>query len=178
MGARGPRPTPTAILQARGSWRGELNKEEPVPLPGIPICPAWLNADAKQAWDVLIPQLTSMRILSLIDTNALARYCQLWSRWIKAEQFLQKYGDTYPLKGEDGTVKCIMPFPQVAIAQKLSLALTKLEQEFGMTPSARSRIQVQGRVIPVNEEQARAREEMMAFFRGGGPKPPRTAPAP
>jgi hypothetical protein len=26
--------------------------------------------------------------------------------------------------------------------------------------------------------QARARDEMMAFFRGGGPKPPRTAPAP
>lgn len=33
-------------------------------------------------------------------------------------------------------------WPQVAIANKLAQQLTRLEQEFGMTPSARSRIQV------------------------------------
>jgi phage terminase small subunit len=33
-------------------------------------------------------------------------------------------------------------FPQVATANKLGMLLTKLEQEFGMTPSARTRIEV------------------------------------
>ena len=32
--------------------------------------------------------------------------------------------------------------PQVSIANKLALALTRLEQEFGLTPSARARIDV------------------------------------
>ncbi len=123
-----------------------------------------------------MPQLTTMRVLSLLDANSLSRYCQLWSRWRKAEQFLQKFGTTYPLKDGSGAIKCFMPFPQVSEAQKLSLALTRLEQEFGMTPSARSRIQVEGRVLPMTEAEAKANEEMMAFFQGGGPKPPRSMP--
>ncbi len=83
-----------------------------------------------------------MRVLARIDGNALARYCQLWARWKKAELFVQKHGDTYPLKDESGRIKCLMPFPQVAIAHKLAAQLTRLEQEFGMTPSARTRISV------------------------------------
>jgi len=33
-------------------------------------------------------------------------------------------------------------FPQVATAKKLGMLLTRMEVEFGMTPSARTRIQV------------------------------------
>jgi len=83
-----------------------------------------------------------MRVLTRIDGNALARYCQLWARWKKAELFAQKHGEVYPLKDESGRTKCLMPFPQVAIANKLAAQLTRLEQEFGMTPSARTRISV------------------------------------
>jgi phage terminase small subunit len=36
-----------------------------------------------------------------------------------------------------------MPFPQTAIANKLALTLTRLEAEFGMTPSGRSRLHVE-----------------------------------
>jgi phage terminase small subunit len=49
----------------------------------------------------------------------------------------------YTIKDEQGRVKCVMPFPQVAIANKLVQQLIRLAQEFGMTPSARSRIQVE-----------------------------------
>lgn len=80
-------------------------------------------------------------MLTRIDGNALARYCQYFSRWQKAEQFLKKNGDVYPLKDENGKVKYLQQFPQVAIAHKLGALLTRLEAEFGMTPSARSRIQ-------------------------------------
>ena len=48
----------------------------------------------------------------------------------------------YPHKDESGKVKCFQQWPQVAIANKLAIQLTRLEQEFGMTPSARTRIQV------------------------------------
>jgi phage terminase small subunit len=34
-----------------------------------------------------------------------------------------------------------MPWPQVAIAKSLAQQLTRLAQEFGMTPSARARLQ-------------------------------------
>jgi P27 family predicted phage terminase small subunit len=144
MGRRGPPPTPTNLLKLRGSPLASKRRHatEPKPDPTRPRCPAWLDDEAKLAWRQLIPQLDAMRVLTRIDGNALTRYCQLWARWKKAELFMQKHGDTYPLKDESGRIKCLMQFPQVASANKLAAQLTRLEQEFGMTPSARTRISV------------------------------------
>jgi P27 family predicted phage terminase small subunit len=142
MGRRGPAPTPTPILQLRGSTlatQRRQNAEVQGPA-GLPEPPDWLDADARSAWDHVVPMLVSMGVLTKIDGNALSRYCRLWSRWKNAEAFIDKHGMAYPLKGEDGKVKCLQQFPQVAIAGKLSQQLTRLEQEFGMTPSARARI--------------------------------------
>jgi P27 family predicted phage terminase small subunit len=142
MGRRGPAPTPTPILQLRGSTlatQRRQNAEVQGPA-GLPEPPDWLDAVARSAWDHVVPLLVSMGVLTRIDGNALARYCRLWSRWKNAEAFIDKHGMVYPLKGEDGKVKCLQQFPQVAIASKLSQQLTRLEQEFGMTPSARARI--------------------------------------
>ena len=144
MGRRGPAPTPTPILSLRGSTlatqrrlRGEVR-----PPAGAPPCPDWLDADSKVAWRQLVPTLELMGILTKVDSNALARYCKLWSRWRKMEAFIDEKGEVYPLKGDDGKVKCVQQWPQVSIASKLAQQLTRLEQEFGMTPSARVRIQV------------------------------------
>jgi P27 family predicted phage terminase small subunit len=144
MGRRGPAPTPTAKLKLRGSTlvtqrRERLEAQGPV---GKPQCPQWLDADAKAMWRRLTPLLESMGVLTRIDGNALARYCRLWSRWLKAEAFIEERGEMYPLKDESGQVKYFQQWPQVAIASKLAQQLTRLEQEFGMTPAARTRIQV------------------------------------
>ncbi len=61
----------------------------------------------------------------------------------------------YPLKDEKGQVKYFQQWPQVAIANKLAQQLTRLEQEFGMTPSARARLQIQPSVR--NETSAKSR---------------------
>ncbi len=160
MGQRGPRPTPTAILRQRGSRRANLRKGERQPLRERPTCPRWLDKTAKACWKQIIPQLDQMGILTTIDANAIARYCVLWSRWIKAEQFIAGHGETYPLRDNEGRVKCLQQFPQVAIAHRLSIALTKIESEFGMTPSSRSRIDVDPALLlgPLSdEEEARRR---------------------
>lgn len=121
---------------------------------GTPPCPDWLDDDAKAAWSQLTPLLESMGVLTRIDANALSRYCRLWSRWRKAEAFIQERGDMYPLKDDAGKVKCFQQWPQVAIATKLAAQLTRLEQEFGMTPSARTRIQIQTPLVP-NSDKSR-----------------------
>lgn len=140
MGARGPRPTPAGILNLRGSFRSNRARDELKPPEGEPECPEWLDEEAKSAWKQLTPLLLPTGVLSKLDGNALARYVQLWARWKKAELFIQKNGDVYPIKDEAGKIKCLQQFPQVAIAHKLAALLGRLEQEFGLTPSARSRI--------------------------------------
>jgi phage terminase small subunit len=50
MGKRGPQPTPTKILQLRGSWRA---KKRPANVSQTPLkshAPAWLDAEAKKIW--------------------------------------------------------------------------------------------------------------------------------
>src|SRR3954468_3976728 len=154
MGLRGPRPTPSAILKFRGTFRMDRSHNEPKQIKGMPRCPAWLDPLARSAWKQLLPQLQKMGILSRIDANALVRYCRSWSRWIRAEQFIEKHGECYPLKDGNGKTKCLAAFPQVASANKLGMLLTKLEQEFGMTPSARTRIEVPA-VLDMDEEDRR-----------------------
>ena len=142
MGKRGPKPTPTATLKLRGSTLVTRRREasEVQGPAGTPDPPDWLDDQARATWDHLLPMLEGMGVLTRIDGNALARYCRLWSRWRKAEAYLDKHGEMYPLKDDHGRIKCVQQWPQVAIANQLAQQLARLEQEFGMTPSARARL--------------------------------------
>lgn len=142
MGKRGPQPTPTATLKVRGSWRADARKNEPEPELGKPPCPAWLCKEAKLAWRRIVPQLDDMGVLAKIDGNTLTRYCSLWVRWRRAAEFIQEKGEVYSLKDDEGQVKCVQQWPQVAIVNKLGAELLKIEQNFGMTPSSRASVQV------------------------------------
>ena len=54
----------------------------------------------------------------------MGRYCDALVRWRKAA---------------NGQPKCFQQYPQVSLHHKLGLMLLRLEQEFGLTPSARAR---------------------------------------
>ena len=144
MGRRGPRPLPTEILRLRGSTLVTKRRitREITRTPAVPSCPRWLDNGAKAAWRQLVPELDGLGILANVDRNALTRYCRLWSRWRKMEKLIEERGETYPIRNETGEVKYLAQFPHVSIASGLAQQLTRLEQEFGMTPSARARIQV------------------------------------
>src|SRR5438128_161686 len=163
MGRRGPKPTPTNVLKLRGTARASPTRNEPPPGPRVPRCPGWLDDQAKHCWRQLVPELVAMRVLAVVDRNALARYCTLWSRWKAAELFLQKHGSVYTLKGEDGSVRCVQQFPQVAIAHRLALALSRMEAEFGMTPSGRARIQA----LPESPGNSAEEQEFERFMSMG-----------
>ena len=143
MGRRGPPPKPTRLKLIDGNpGKRPLNKREPRPRSGIPRCPSWLSPQAKVVWRRMIPELCRMKILTFADGDALAAFCQTHARWRAAEEFLTKHGSVYPIRDDHGRMKCMAQFPQVAIARNLLLVLKAFYQEFGMTPSARSRITV------------------------------------
>ncbi|MBV8780746.1 MAG: phage terminase small subunit P27 family [Phycisphaerae bacterium] len=155
MGRRGPAPTPTAILKLRGSWRGNVNRREPKPATGAPPCPMWLSPAAKEVWDQMIDQMASLNMVTQVDEKALARYCDAFIRWKAAAAFLDKNGEVYTLKDAAGKVKCVMPFPQMSTYKGMAVLLLKLEQEFGLTPASRSRIQVSPESEKPSDNKAR-----------------------
>jgi len=85
--------------------------------------------------------LREMRVLSRADRDALASYCVVYAQFKSAQQFLDQHGMVYPLRDERGGIKCMMPFPQVSIVRSCIQLLRSYQQEFGLTPAARTRLQ-------------------------------------
>ena len=150
MAAPGSKPKPTVLKVLEGNpGKRPLNINEPVPDPTRPACPSWLRKEAKREWMRITPQLHAMGVLTKIDREALAVYCQTHAKWKEAEEFIAKHGMTYqfPRKDEDGHVVSIYvaQWPQVSIARACADQIRAMCTEFGMTPSARARMVVPGK---------------------------------
>ncbi len=155
MGARGPAPTPTAILKARGSWRADTVTDEPQAPRGRPYKPAWLKAPAARHWKPLLNQIEKMGILSECDGNALGRYCMNLELWLRAHKFLDTWqeplGIAIPVKNDSGTLIDMKLLPQTKLLAALDAELARTEQQFGLTPSARRQL---GRQRDTQSKQA------------------------
>ena len=139
MGARGPARAPTAILKLRGSAKARHRTNEPdAPIDdGGP--PEWLGAGAKRQWRLVAPQLRALGVLGKCDRSALARYCEAWASWRDATALLAREGLTCA-SAHGG----IAPHPAVGIVAQLNATLLRFEAQFGLTPSARSSLRVDG----------------------------------
>lgn len=141
MGSRGPAPTPKETLKARGSWRGKEEATDAVAPLEIPLMPDGFSESESYVWQQLTSMLFNLRVIGMIDTFPLERYCRNFIRWRAAMDFIAEHGETYSTLDKLGNVR-FLPYPQVGIAAKLSDSLLKVEVQFGLTPSARSRIKV------------------------------------
>ena len=136
MGTRGRKPKPTALKVLEGNpGKRPLNKNEPVPEKKAPKCPSWLEPEAKKEWRRMSKILEVLGILTEIDSSAFCGYCQAYARWKEAEEFLTKHGTIF--KTPSGYIQQV---PQVSIAQTYLKIMKDFCTEFGLTPSARSRI--------------------------------------
>ena len=136
MAPRGRRPTPTKLRVLRGNpARRPLNAAEPAPDPAPVTAPTWLAGAALAEWTRLAPILHRLGLLTEIDGAALATYCQAWARWREAEDQITKFGMV--IKGKGGFP---VLSPYVAVANRAMAQMKGFLVEFGMTPSARSRV--------------------------------------
>jgi P27 family predicted phage terminase small subunit len=137
MPGRKPKPTITKQLAGNPGKRA-LNKDEPK-FGGTAKCPPHLDAEAKKEWKRVSKELEAVGLLTTVDRAALAAYCAAWSRWVAAEENIQKFGTVIkaPKSGHP------MQNPYLTIANTALDHLRKFASEFGMTPSSRSRIHVE-----------------------------------
>ncbi len=130
------KPTHLRVLQGNPARR-PLPKNEPKPRPKAPPCPRWLGATGRAKWKQLSPILKRLGLLTELDGDMLASYCHHFEEWIASRQVLAKEGDTFTTdKGYVG------PHPKVASMRWHFLRMERLAQQFGMTPSSRTGIEV------------------------------------
>jgi P27 family predicted phage terminase small subunit len=135
MGARGPAPQPVELKVLHGNpGKRRLNTDRPKPKPGATV-PAWLPATARAEWARVMPELTRLGLVTVVDVAALSGYCLAWAQLQQAQAILDVEGLTMTLPSGYAQQR-----PEVSIVHK-SLGLIKAFcAEFGFTPSARGRM--------------------------------------
>ena len=145
----GRKPKPSGLKVIAGTDRADRrNDQEPRFNPEIPTPPTFLSDPAKVEWGRVCDALYQAGILSKTDRAALAAYCQAYGRWQQAEEALAKMAE------RDAVTKGMMikttngnavQNPLVGTANKAMADMVRYAAEFGMTPSARTRIKAEGR---------------------------------
>ncbi len=148
MPPRGRKPKPTHLKLISGNaGRRPINEREPIPVSELPSPPPHLADEAKVEWGRVSEELYRIGLLSGIDRAPLAAYCQSYARWVQAERAIAKMAETDSVtagllvKTKNGNA---IQNPLVGTANKAAADMVKYATEFGMTPSARSRLETTG----------------------------------
>lgn len=147
---------PAELKLVKGTAGNHLEpKSAMAPAVEAPECPEFLLPEAKAHWAKIVPLLIDLRILSKVDTSALALYCQARGRWEQAEREIAKMGGVLMIKAPSGYP---IQNPYLAIANRAMEDCYKYLQQFGLSPSARTRVTVvvQGELFHEPENQAAA----------------------
>lgn len=139
MGARGPAKTPTVLNDLRGN-PGKRGRNHGEPRPGgkTPPAPRWMSAAAKREWRKLAPRLHQVGLLTEIDGLALAMLCEAVGQYVEGKEIVEREGAI--AVSDQGNV---YQHPAVALMKTARGEILKWAREFGMTPAARTRINVE-----------------------------------
>lgn len=143
MGKRGPKKQPTRLRLLRaGVLSGTDRPNEPVPPPGDIVPPDYVVGRAREKWDDIVPKLKAMGLMTTADIETFARYCVVWEQWAKCLEQIRRGLDVLVMKDADGKVRYMQVSPAATMFSKHGQTLLRIEQEFGLTPSARASMEV------------------------------------
>ena len=138
-GRSGRKALPRATKELTGTFRKDQHNEtEPIldALVAAPRCPSHLKGEAQKTWREMAKLLTAMGVLTAVDLHALEALCVVYARWVEAEVKLEEYGTMLSNAGR------IYPSPYLRIADNSAKEMRAWMNEFGVTPSSRSRVRV------------------------------------
>jgi P27 family predicted phage terminase small subunit len=145
--------------------------DTPEPPPGTPDPPGALSAVARAEWDRMVTRLEKSRTLSIVDDAALYQYANLYAETeqIKADQVAQRQllatlrAEMKRTRAGRARAKLVdrMVALQIVIAKATGalrqghMAIRQYLVEFGMTPSARTRVKLPPAAPAVDPNRAR-----------------------
>jgi len=132
----GRKPQPTKLKEIKGNpGKRPLPKNEPQVPVEAPDPPETLSEEAAEHWGVVVRQLFEAGVMTSLDTDALALYCEAYARWVYANSMVRKHG--LLVKTPNGFPA---QSPYLQVINKSFEQMRSILTEFGMTPSSRTRI--------------------------------------
>ncbi len=141
MGQRGPKPLPANVHLLHGNpskLTGAQLRDGVCPATVIPKRPVHLKGVAAKEWDRISVELEALGLISQMDLAALAMYCIAWGRHVDAERKIRDLGDAGLVDVTPNGFRVQSVW--LNISNKSMEMCYKFLAEFGMTPSARSRV--------------------------------------
>src|SRR5580704_8802982 len=141
---RGPKTKPTELQVWQGNpghkTKAELTDSVKPDVPANLAAPTHLDIEAKKEWKRVAPVLARYGVLTELDTNALALYCQSWSDYLNYTDYIREVGSSYESEGVNGLQ--IKSRPEVKMRAQAWKEVIRLSAEFGFTPSSRAGLQL------------------------------------
>lgn len=134
----GPPRKPEIVRRQEGNADKRPARDEPEATPGIGPMPDWLDAQGRKMWELLVPELESMRSLKRIDYFALESAVSAWSLAVQCRRRIKKYGITVKTSGGFPVQR-----PEIAIEKGARQTFHKFATELGLTSAARVRLGIE-----------------------------------
>lgn len=136
--AKGRPPKPVEVKRREGN-RGKTAATQPVVIGGkvaAPERPVGLSARARKVWAEVVPDLHAGGVLDSVDGPILGVFCELIAMTRRAWKLADETGPVR--KGKRGSTKA----GELAAALDLTAQVRQYAEQYGLTPSARSRLGV------------------------------------
>ena len=98
----------------------------------------------RRAWRALCEALEALGILSTVDAQALQIYCECYSGYREALEKVREFGMVLNIDGKPRRN------PYMAEVHQHRAEIMRMQSEFGLTPSSRSRLVVPGADKPLD----------------------------
>jgi P27 family predicted phage terminase small subunit len=135
----GRRPLPTNLKLLKGNpGKRRLNGEEPQPIGDLPSCPKHLVGDARQAWNQFKAGLIG--IATALDATALELLCTAYAAYLDAAAKVAESGAVWVEEAEGIKKFTFSPYRKVMDSEWAKVK--SMLDEFGMTPSSRTKLRV------------------------------------
>ncbi|WP_084977908.1 phage terminase small subunit P27 family [Plesiomonas shigelloides] len=142
MAGRRPKPTHLKVVTGNPGNR-KLNDQEPKPRREVPSPPEHLTDWGKMAWVKVSLLLDDMGVLTVADSLALERLCDIYADILQLRETIAIEGRTYTTKTQMGDF-LIKANPAVAMLADADRRFKSYLVEFGLTPAARTKVKVDG----------------------------------
>ncbi|MCL6453561.1 MAG: phage terminase small subunit P27 family [Alicyclobacillus sp.] len=117
--------------------------------------PAWLDPVAKREFKRLAAELQELDLLTNVDVNALAAYCDAYSDYVACTRIIREEGLLVEYTNKAAETNKV-PHPLLSKKKQLHDQMRSLALEFGLTPSARAKL-----AMPKGEERPKTEEEKL-----------------
>lgn len=135
--------TPTALKLLMGNpGKRAINKNEPKPAKMRVTPPSYLSVFAKSRFKYHAELLAKVNVSTSLDVSALAKLCEAEEEYQELSKTIEQHGYMQETTNMNGDA-IIKPNPAVAARADAWRRVKMMYEQFGMTPSARSKLTVE-----------------------------------